>query len=115
MCVIGTGGSGVRRFLTVAASSKRAPPLSGGKRGPAVTHLTGLLCTPLDPVDSDLRQRLQIQTPHELLQTFVEGSVDVKEGDFFAVAGTDYPVRQVEEWSWRGSAYRRLVLEDLKR
>jgi hypothetical protein len=103
------------RFLTVTASTKRSPALAGGKRGAPVTHLASLRCMPLDPVDPELRQRLALNTPHELLQTFVDGALDVVEGDFLAVGGTDYPIRSCAEWEWRGSRFAHLVLEDLKR
>lgn len=108
----------MNRFLTVAASTKRAPTVSGGKRGAPTTKLASLTVTPLDPVEAELRQRLALNTPHELLQTFCDGDLDIREGDWLVVDGEEYPIRDVEEWAWgRGlqSAYRRLVLEALKR
>lgn len=66
-------GHGFRRMATVTASTKRSPAISGGKRGTPTTNLTELSCTPLDPVDAEVRQRLGLDTPHELLQTFIAG------------------------------------------
>jgi len=107
------------RFLTVTASTKRAPVIAGGKRGAATANVTSLKCTPLDPVDSalssDLRQRLALNTPHELLQTFVEANLDIERGDILVVGSDEYPIRSCSEWVWRGSVYRHLVVEDLKR
>lgn len=80
------GRRGLKRFLKVTASTKRVPSISSGKRGTPTTKLTGVACTPLDPVDPELRQRLAINTPHELLQTIADG----------------------------GSTFYRLILEDLK-
>jgi hypothetical protein len=37
----------------------------------ATTYLTGLKCTPLDPVDADLALSAGLDTPHETLQCFV--------------------------------------------
>lgn len=105
----------MRRFLTVTASTKRAPALSSGRRGAPVAHVTSLKCTPLDPVDPEMRQRLALNTPHELLQTFVKDEYDIAEGDVLVVAAIDYPIRSCAEWDWRGVTYRRLILEDLKR
>jgi len=68
---------GMRRMCSATASTKRTPDMSGGKRGPIADHLTGLRCTPLDPVDPNLAQRLALNTPHELLQSYVDG------GDIF--------------------------------
>lgn len=64
-----------RRLATVTASTKRPPAVVSGKRGTPTTLLTGLKCTPLDPVDPEVRQRLGLNTPHELLQTFLADTV----------------------------------------
>jgi hypothetical protein len=80
-------GRAMRRMLTVTASTKRSPAIVGGKRGAPATKLASIQCTPLDPVDPELRQRLALNTPHELLQSFVDG----------------------------GDTFYHLVLEDLKR
>ena len=62
---------GFRRMANVTASTKRPPAISGGKRGEATTKLSGLKCTPLDPVSSEIRKRVALDTPMELLQTFL--------------------------------------------
>ena len=78
---------GFRRMATVSASTKRPPALVDGKRGEATPKLIGLKCTPLDPVSSEIRNRVALDTPMELLQTFI----------------TD------------GSGFVHLVVEDLKK
>jgi hypothetical protein len=103
------------RLATVTASTKRPPSLAGGRRGEPVVNVATLKCTPLDPVDPELRERLALGTPHELLETFVDNDVDVNEGDVLVVGSREYPVRSVAEWTWRGTVYRHLILEDLKR
>ena len=60
-----------RQLARLDALTKRAPAMAGGKRGAAEIHLAGLKCTPFDPVDPETRQRLALDTPHTLLQTFV--------------------------------------------
>jgi hypothetical protein len=62
---------GFRRMATEHASTKRPPAIAGGKRGAATTNLTGLKCTPLDPVSSEIQRRVALETPMELLQTFI--------------------------------------------
>ena len=79
--------TGFKRMATKTASTKRPPALSSGKRGVPATKLTGLTCTPLDPAAPEVRQRLALNTPHELKETFVSD----------------------------GSEYLHLILEDLKR
>lgn len=62
---------GFRRMAVESASTKRPPTLSGGKRSAATTNLSGLKCTPLDPVSSEIQKRIALDTPMELLQTFI--------------------------------------------
>lgn len=102
------------RLAVVSCSTKRSPTPSGGKVGAPTTYLTGLHCTPLDPVDPELRHRLGIETPHELLQAFLQGAPDIREGDILVVGSVDYPVRAVSDWVWKTDTYRHLILEDLK-
>jgi len=104
------------RLATVTASTKRAPALASGKRGSPTTYLSSLACLPLDPVDAEVRQRLALNSPHELVQTFVQGGLDIAEGDLLVVGGAEWPIRAVEDWVWPGEglAYQRLILEELK-
>lgn len=104
----------MQRFLTVTAATKRAPAMAGGKRGGPVAQVMSMRCAPLDPVDPELRQRLALSTPHELLQTFT-AETDIAQGDLLVVSGVEYPIRSCAEWAWRGTTFRHLVVEDLKR
>jgi hypothetical protein len=106
---------GFARVASLEASTKRAPGLVSGKRGQPATYLESIQVTPLDPVDAETRERLALNTPHELLQTFVDGDWDIAEGDVLVVAGAEYPVRSAAQWDWRGSLYVHLVIEELKR
>lgn len=104
-----------RRMASVTATTKRPPAVAGGKRGAPVAHLAALACTPLDPLDPELRERVGTRAPVEALQTLVDDAADVAEGDVLIVAGVEYPVRAVADWAWRASTYRVLVLEQVKR
>jgi len=108
--------AGFTLFATVTASTKRPPAVSGGKRGSPVTQVTSLSCMPLDVVDAEIRERLGLETPHEILQTCIQGGLDIREGDILVVGSTEYPIRAVENWYWPpdGVEYLRLILEDLK-
>jgi hypothetical protein len=71
-------GSGMRRFCRVEATTKRRERLAGGKAGEWETIETDLLVTPLDPaggssVSSRIALREALNTPHELLETSVNG------------------------------------------
>jgi hypothetical protein len=107
-------------FLMLASetsSTKRPPALSGGVRGAPETFIASLRCLPLAPVDAETRQRLGIDTPHELRQTFIQGGLDIAEGDVLVVGSAEYPIRAVEEWwwPWDGEDTLRLILEELRR
>ncbi len=57
------------RLLRVTASTKRSNRTTG-----LAVNLTNVKCTPLDPVDPELKMRLDLKTPGELLQTFADGT-----------------------------------------
>jgi hypothetical protein len=101
-------------MATVTASTKRAPAISDGKRGEAVTNIASLKCFPLDPVDPEIRQRLGLNTPHEILQTFTQSNLDIKVGDVLVVSTREYPIKAVSDWSFGVGDYLHLILEDLK-
>ena len=63
--------SSFQKLATTPCSTLRPAAIVAGRRGDPEPSLSNLFCTPLDPVDSELRQRLAIETPHELLQTFI--------------------------------------------
>lgn len=101
-------------MATVSASTKRAAIVSG-KRGTPSVNVAALDCLPLDPVSPELRQTMELETPHELLQTFVEGDYDIKEGDLLVVDAVEYPIKSCAEWTWRDTTQFHLILEDLRR
>lgn len=101
-------------LFTRYASTKRAPTLSGGRRGAAATYLSNIQIGELDPVTPEIAARVATKAPEELLQVFVEGDVDVREGDVLVVGANEYPIRSCAEWGWRGSKYLHLILEDIK-
>lgn len=109
------------RMATVTASTKRPPALDAdGMRGEPATNIASLMCTPLDPADSQrardlaFRLRQELDSPFEILQTFVDASLDIVEGDVLVVALKEYPIRGVDPWAWRGSTYLHLLLESSK-
>jgi len=106
--------SSFEHMAVLTVSTLRSPLVSGGKRAAPVTHLTGVACTPLDPVDADVSLRMGLNSPRELLQTFVNNDVDIVEGDRLVYGGKEYPVYAVADWVWRDTTYRNLFLEDIK-
>ena len=102
-------------MATVTASIKRSPAPVSGNRGAPAEVIASIVCTPLDPIDGELRIRLALDTPYELLQTFFETTETIIEGDILVVDTNEYPIRSVEDWP-RGSVVTyHCVLEDLKK
>lgn len=111
--------SSFQRLATVTASTKRAQT-TDRKRGAPITSIVELFCWPIDPAETEkardmaVRLRQELNSPFELLQTFVAGDLDIVEGDILVVAGKEYPIRSVSDWAWRGSTYLALLLEETK-
>jgi len=78
--------------------------------------LTGLMITPPDPVNAELRERFALGTPHEVLQAFYESpnEIDIKEGDVLVVGSNEYPIKAVEDYSYGKDYFVRMILEELK-
>lgn len=102
-----------QRMATVDCSTKRQPDrdASGGK-GPPATYLVGLKCTPLDPVDAQTHAAMQLGTAFKLLQTFLEGTPDIKDGDVLVVGSVEYPIKSAMQWN--NPDYVHLIVEKLK-
>ena len=62
------------RMANVSATTKRNPAVASGKRGTQTANLTGLSITPLDPVTRDVIERLALESPLRLLETFIADS-----------------------------------------
>jgi hypothetical protein len=105
----------LKPLATATASTKRAQ-IASGKRGDPVTLLVRLECTPLYPADpgqvNNLLQRLKLETPYNLYETFVMGAHDIQNGDTFVVDGNEYVVRAAATWEPSAtSAYMHLTVE----
>lgn len=61
---------------SVSCSTKRSPAVASSKRGAPAASLSGLSCTPLDPVDPETAMQLQMQTPYTTRQTFISNGTD---------------------------------------
>ena len=107
----------MRRFARIPFTTRRPVTLPGGSVGMPVPYLVdpSLRCTPLDPADPGARgereQRLILDSPTSLLETFVPAAYDIREGDMFLVGGQSYQVRAVGSWRWRHAAFLSLLLE----
>jgi hypothetical protein len=64
------------RRATVSCSTKRRPTAVGAKQAVPTAKLSGLKCTPLDPVNPNLSMTPITDTPVKLLQTFITDGTD---------------------------------------
>ena len=103
------------RLASVTASTKRSAGVVNGLEAAYTESIASLKCLPLDPVDPNLAQ-VDGLAWHELLQTAVEGGLDVQEGDILVVATIEYPIRAVSDWTWPPDTlpYQVLIIEDVK-
>lgn len=111
--------SGLSDMATATYSTKRSPAKSSSKTGTSVTHLTGVKFMPLMPLVGagigggniprspkvSLTGRVKdywITMAEEQLHTDGGSPVtqvpDVKEGDVLVAGGTNYKVREVQNW-----------------
>jgi hypothetical protein len=63
------------RLERITVSILRAPALSGGRRGTPVLHIPEVSCLAFQPMTAELAGRMALDTPHELLVTFVDGDI----------------------------------------
>ncbi len=103
-------------MATVTASTKRSGGISSGLEAAYAEQIASLKCLPLDPVSAEVVQRIPSLSFMESLQTAVEGSLNIVEGDLLVVGGTEYPIRAIEDWLWPPDAkvYMILYLEEKK-
>lgn len=87
------------------------------KRGAPAVSLADVPMVPLFPIDAELQERLNLQESNQLLATFVDGDIDVKSGYTLQLEKntvvTDYPIKVVQDWPWRGSIRKMLVVENI--
>ncbi len=112
------GSSSFARLATLTCSIKRLSPIPAtGKRDVATTNLSGLRCTPLDPVDAEIRATVVLTKPYQALQTYIEGDYDLVETDVLVVGSDEYLIRAVGRWTWPagdGVRVTHLIVEDAR-
>jgi len=90
--------------------------VAGGLSGDLATEIASLKCLPLDPLSPEVAKMTGLGTFVELLQTMVEGGLDILEGDVLYVGSNSYTVRAVGQWTWSptGTDTLRLILTEVK-
>jgi hypothetical protein len=109
-----TLSAGATHLMHKLVDVKRSPPIVGGKRGDPVLHLQDVPSTALLPVTSEIIARFGTDGPIELLQAFVPGGYDVREGDFVVYNSKEYPVRGANEWELGEKSLIHLIIEETK-
>jgi len=64
-------GASFSYLATEKAMTKRAPEIQSMKRGEPIINLVGLHCMPLDPVSSETIRRFGLESPVNLLETYL--------------------------------------------
>lgn len=111
------------RMATVTASTQRPAANGTGMQ----VHLTGLAALPLMPVSPETIERMGLNSPREQKETFVasqthvDGGVevnqlpDIKQGDWWVVAGLNYPVQAVGEWTDGVHDYLDVIVDEKRK
>ena len=104
------------KLATVTASTKRGGVIVDGLEQDPTTVIASLSCLPLDSVSPEVAQGFEELGWREILQTAVQGGLDIVEGDILVVNSTDYPIRSVADWYWgpNDADYQILILEQTK-
>jgi hypothetical protein len=102
------------KLATVTASTKRNPASVAGKVGQAVTYLVGLQILPIMPTDEETRLMYKIQSPRVTYVTYVEQSIDIKNGDILVVGAASYKIVGVGKWDAAVAPFRSIILEDVQ-
>ena len=87
-------------MATVMASTRRSGGISDGLEAAYAEEIVSLKCLPLDPVSAEIAQGFEGLSFREILQTQVEGGLDIVEGDLLVVDSVEYPIRAIEDWTW---------------
>jgi hypothetical protein len=97
-------------YLSNVSCSRKRKAMSGTN-----STLSGLLCTPLAPVDMETRRTLGLESPHVVWEVYLEGSPDIKKGDVLVIASVEYQIHDVSPWTWPmgNQKFIKLVIEDL--
>ncbi len=104
----------VRRMTSVIASTKRSQ-VTIGKRTEPTLFLALVKCAPLDPVDPETKERMRLDSPYGLLQTFTDDAgYDIRKGDVLVVGNKEYPIKEVAVWAVGSSKFLHLFLEELR-
>lgn len=97
------------RLATVTASTKRAAYASNKWSAPA-TSIASLACTPLMPVSERTVLSAGLEAPHDMLECYVAGGLDIVAGDILVVSSIEYEIRWLGRWYWRPDAADTLQL-----
>ncbi|MCI0363684.1 MAG: hypothetical protein L0219_07355 [Phycisphaerales bacterium] len=109
--------SSFARLATKTCSIKRLQPVIDKKRGEATPILVGLRCTPLDPLDGEIRETLTLTKPYKARMTFIEGDHQLVETDVLVMDGTEYAIRASEPMDWPlggGVRTTRVIVEETR-
>lgn len=91
------------------------PPVVGGQRDDLVQTVPDMPCLPLDYVSAQIAQRLGLEAPARLRQTYIDGTLNIERGSYlvFDSGPKRYPIKATEPWDWGGNGqqYTHLVVE----
>lgn len=113
--------SSFSRSAFIQATLKAPGEIVNGKRSGVMTDVATVFILPLMPASNETVNRVQLQTPTDLLETYFEASagLQAKEGFVLSVSGVLYPVKDLSAWPYEvrpnnGLRTYQIVVEDLR-
>lgn len=102
----------MRRMMRARYDIWRQPTPVGGKSGPAVEHLSGVRATPLTPITAETATRLGLQSPASRASCYVDGDLDIRNGDYLVTGGKESPIVAVGRYDeFAGETYLELIVQ----
>lgn len=102
-----------QRLMTVTASTKRAP---ANRSGVPVAHLTNVKIMPIGPRSVDVSFSGALRINLEQAETYADAEYDIKRGDVLVVGSREYPIVEVDAYSWSASeTFLQIILDDKAR
>jgi hypothetical protein len=101
------------RLMATATYATKRNATTSGVTTKAASKLTGVKGTPLMPVTPEIIERYQIQSPRQTFVVYVEGTLDILNGDILVFESVDYPVRGIGPWP-TDKAFLETIVEVVK-
>jgi len=107
-------GNGAYSMMSKRVRITRPSAIVNKVRGEPDVIYVEVPCTNLLPVSADILVRMPDKVASELLQVFIGGDYEIREGDSIIVDGAPYVIRTSDPWPLRDRKLILLVVDNTK-